>query len=299
MSEAHLIKSFKTYADQVCILKDRGMIIDDSQKAETILSTINYYRLSGYWYPFMDKKHSYFNQKISFQDILDLYNYDMQLRMYLFNQLSKIEIAFRTLIGHELGEYDEQIHLKPNSLGTCALNKKYYSQWIKRYNKSLSDSKEQFVKHHKEHYGGILPIWAAVEIMDWGMLSHLYQMSPNDAQIAMSEKCGLTTAQLGSWLKSLNVVRNLSAHHARMYNRVYDIKPKLPQNKKWQPIENNKKHIFGFMTMIEVLISDFNLEHDETLESILQNFPQDEAIRNRVMGVPSNWKSILNDIISS
>ncbi len=116
--------------------------------------------------------------------------------------------------------------------------------------------------------------WAAVEIMDGGMLSHLYQMSPNDAQIAMSEKCGLTTAQLGSWLKSLNVVRNLSAHHARMYNRVYDIKPKLPQNKKWQPIENNKKHIFGFMTMIEVLISDFNLEHDETLESILQNFPQ-------------------------
>ena len=99
MSEAHLIKSFKTYADQVCILKDRGMIIDDPQKTETILSTINYYRLSGYWYPFMDKKHSYFNQKISFQDILDLYNYDMQLRMYLFNQLSKIEIAFRTLIG--------------------------------------------------------------------------------------------------------------------------------------------------------------------------------------------------------
>lgn len=166
MSEAHLIKSFKTYADQVCILKDRGMIIDDPQMAKTILSTINYYRLSGYWYPFMDKSHSHFIQKISFQDILELYNYDMRLRMYLFNQLSKIEIAFRTLIGHELGKYDEQIYLKPDLLGTCALNKKYYSQWIKRYNKSLSDSKEQFVKHHKEHYGGILPIWAAVEIMD-------------------------------------------------------------------------------------------------------------------------------------
>jgi len=84
-----------------------------------------------------------------------------------------------------------------------------------------------------------------------------------------------------------------------MYNRVYDIKPKLPQNKKWQPIENNKKHIFGFMIMIEVLISDFNLEHDETLESILQAFPQDEAIRNRVMGVPSDWTSIRDGIVST
>lgn len=298
MSEAHLIKSFKTYADQVCILKDRGMIIDDSQKAETILSTINYYRLSGYWYPFMDKRHSYFNQKISFQDILGLYNYDMQLRMYLFNQLSKIEIAFRTLIGHELGKYDEQIYLKPDLLGNRALDKTYYNQWKKRYDGALFRSKEKFVKHHKEHYGGILPIWAAVELMDWGMLSHLYQMAPEKARIAMSEKCSLTSAQFGSWLKSLNIVRNLAAHHARMYNRVYDIKPKLPQNEKWKPVENNKNHIFGFMTMIEVLISDFNLEHDETMESILQAFPQNEAVRSRVMGVPSNWKSILNDIIS-
>ena len=53
------------------------------------------------------------------------------------------------------------------------------------------------------------------------------------------------------------------------------------------------------MTMIEVLISDFNLEHDETMESILQAFPQNEAVRSRVMGVPSNWTSILNDIVST
>lgn len=188
MSEAHLIKSFKTYADQVCILKDRGMIIDDPQMAETILSTINYYRLSGYWYPFMDKKHSKFIRKISFQDILELYNYDMRLRMYLFNQLSKIEIAFRTLIGHELGKCDEQIYLKPNLLGNQALVKTYYNQWKKRYDDALSRSTEKFVKHHKKHYGGILPIWAAVEVMDWGMLSHLYQMAPEKARIAMSKK---------------------------------------------------------------------------------------------------------------
>ena len=247
----------------------------------------------------MDKKHSYFNQKISFQDILDLYNYDMQLRMYLFNQLSKIEIAFRTLIGHELGKCDEQIYLKPDLLGNRALDKTYYNQWKKRYDGALFRSKEKFVKHHKEHYGGILPIWAAVEVMDWGMLSHLYQMAPEKARIAMSEKCSLTSAQFGSWLKSLNIVRNLAVHHARMYNRVYDIKPKLPQNEKWKPVENNKNHIFGFMTMIEVLISDFNLEHDETMESILQAFPQNEAVRSRVMGVPLNWTSILNDIVST
>lgn len=131
------------------------------------------------------------------------------------------------------------------------------------------------------------------------MLSHLYQMAPEKARIAMSKKCNLTSAQFGSWLKSLNVVRNLAAHHARMYNRVYDIKPKFPQNEKWKPVEKNKNHIFGFMIMIEMLISDFNLEHGETMESILQAFPQNEAVRSRVMGVPSDWTSIRDGIVST
>ncbi|KKO79875.1 hypothetical protein WU87_07130 [Corynebacterium minutissimum] len=59
------------------------------------------------------------------------------------------------------------------------------------------------------------------------MLSYLYGMSPNIVRKRIAEPCGLTGPQLESWLKSLNILRNYAAHHARMFNRVYDIKPKL------------------------------------------------------------------------
>ena len=45
------VKQFKTYGEQVELLRQRGMRVNDPQHAETLLARLNYYRLSGYWYP--------------------------------------------------------------------------------------------------------------------------------------------------------------------------------------------------------------------------------------------------------
>ena len=83
--------------------------------------------------------------------------------------------------------------------------------WLRKYQSALKASKEDFVAHHKSKYGGTLPIWAAVEIMDWGMLSYLYGMSPNIVRKRIAQPCDLTGPQLESWLKSLNILRNYAA----------------------------------------------------------------------------------------
>ncbi|QQM67412.1 Abi family protein [Actinomyces weissii] len=42
------VKPFCTYAEQVTIFQSRGMHIEDPDRAQKQLETVNYYRLSGY-----------------------------------------------------------------------------------------------------------------------------------------------------------------------------------------------------------------------------------------------------------
>ena len=47
----HQTKPFTTYTEQIELLRNRGMIIPDADKAQKFRERRNYYRLSVYWYP--------------------------------------------------------------------------------------------------------------------------------------------------------------------------------------------------------------------------------------------------------
>lgn len=140
----------------------------------------------------------------------------------------------RAILGYELGQVDPLIYLDSDKLDSHArqTSKRSRSEtnhqvWMNTYDKVLSRASKNkgyamldFVQHHKKNYGNQLPIWVAVEIMDWGMLRSLYTMSPMYVQSRISERCNLEPPQLSSWLGALNHVRSFADHHARMYNRI-------------------------------------------------------------------------------
>ncbi len=163
------IKEFKTYNEQVDILVRRGMDIGDRDDAVFLLQQVSYYRLSGYCYPFREFKNSSradtFFPGTRLRDVVDLYRFDSRLRTATFTALTPIELAIRAHLGHELGRLDPLIHLDSNKLGATARSTKY-EYWRRRYEHELKSSREDFVKHHKQKYGGNLPVWAATEIMD-------------------------------------------------------------------------------------------------------------------------------------
>lgn len=216
------IKEFKTYNEQVDILARRGMDIGDRDDAVFLLQQVSYYRLSGYCYPFREFKNSSradtFFPGTRLRDVVDLYRFDSRLRTATFTALTPIELAIRAHLGHELGRLDPLIHLDPYKLGikVRTLKEKKYNGWRRRYEHELKSSREDFVNHHKQKYGGNLPVWAATEIMDWGSLTYLYELSPRSVQNTISSQCGLNAPQLRSWLKALNIVRNICAHHGRL-----------------------------------------------------------------------------------
>ena len=208
------VKQFKTYGEQVELLRQRGMRVNDPEHAEMLLARLNYYRLSGYWYPMRrfsqgdGTAQDKFVDGASFDLVVALYGFDEQLRHSVFIELDRVELAIRTKLGHELGRLDPLIYLDPQRLNARARQRNkdgrsVHEVWLRKYQSALKASKEDFVAHHKSKYGGTLPIWAAVEIMDWGMLSYLYGMSPNIVRKRIAQPCDLTGPQLESWLKFL------------------------------------------------------------------------------------------------
>lgn len=160
------VKSFQSYSDQVTILQSRGMRICDVSKAADKLEQIDYYRLSGYWYPFRKKISSRersddFYEGTSFKQILSLYEFDERLRTVTFDAIAKVELMLRAMLGYALGQVDECAHLKPHLLNSRAqsrdtrdANKKHsasdsYQRWVNSYAREVNRSKEDFVTHHR------------------------------------------------------------------------------------------------------------------------------------------------------
>lgn len=302
-------KDFKSHGQQIELLRSRGMHIEDEAAARRALERVNYYRLSGYWYPYRErssndgKRLDGFVNGTSFEEVFALYEFDERLRAGVFTCLTPIELAFRSTLGHELGRIDPLIHLKPNLLGPVARDpgrsaeaSRIYKKWKRLFDKELSRSREDFVVHHKEKYAGQLPIWAAVEVIDWGALSYLYQLAPLGVRDTIASRIRLTAAQLGSWLRALNIVRNYSAHHARMFNRVYALKPKLPAEQdvpELVPAANAINRSFGQLTLIQYLLAELGVGDTTILPSILTTYPRTKLLSLSHMGAPTDWNKLL------
>lgn len=140
-----------------------------------------------------------------------------------------------------------------------------------------------------------MPIWAAVEIIDWGALSYLYQLAPINVRDTIADRIRLTAAQFGSWLKALNIVRNYSAHHARMFNRVYTIKAKLPAQHdvpELASVVDVINRCFGQLTLIQYLLKELDVGDPTILPKILETYPAVKVLPQSHMGVPSSWETL-------
>ena len=294
-------KSFKTYEEQVDLLIRRGMCVADRERAIEKLRRVNYYRLSGYWYPFRmckpdgDGRSDRFLPGSAFDDVVALYDFDARLRVAVLAALAPVELSMRALVGHALGEVDPCIHLNADLLGPVARGERSseYKEWLNRYEDKLKGSREDFVVHHKDKYGGNLPVWAAVEVLDWEMLTHLYSMSPNVARDKVADAVNLTSPQLESWLRVLNIVRNIAAHHGRMYNRVYSQRPRLPRMGGCDGLlqcEAVMNRAFGQLTLVQYLLKVLNVGNLRLLPATLLGFPDVELVSLLDAGAPEGWR---------
>ncbi|WAK04521.1 Abi family protein [Methylobacter sp. YRD-M1] len=325
-------KPWKSYEDQLDQLMQRGMIVTNRPKALHYLERIGYYRLSGYWFPFRKRSEiccpltamngkkfkrgttdrialDEFKAGASFQNAVELYVFDKKLRLLVMDALERIEIGLRVDISHSLGKKDPFAYLKPELLFedfTTKLNEKNglskHHQWLTKQAALISRSKEEFITHNKIKYGFPLPIWVVCEIWDFGTLSTIFSGMTEADQDEIAYKYGLNNGRtLASWLRSLNYLRNVCAHHSRLWNRNIIDQPKPPKagEVSWiDPFLDNFSHSqarpFLLLCIAKHLLTIINPSSTwgQRLKALLLEFPdlQHLGLNLAGMGAVAEWQ---------
>lgn len=227
-------KPHLTYEEQLGQLESRGLTCADREEATGILRTVGYYRFSAYAYPFRELlpaeapresevqyRSDVFQPGASFVAALNLYRFDHKLRMLTFEGLRSLELTLRVRIAYVLGKRDIFGHVRPNCLNLHGSNAMRHEHWVARYTEHVQKaSSKDFVKHFLGKYDGDLPIWVAMEVVDFGSLSTLFRLLDKRDKNEIAEQFGLRNGgdRLEKWLQHLNNVRNTCAHHGRLWN---------------------------------------------------------------------------------
>lgn len=294
------VKQWTSVEQQSLLLIERGL--SDALAHQNRLETVGYYRLSGYFYPLRKRCSHQIGRADEFVDgallqhAFDLYDFDDKLRLVVWKALRELELFIRADVARVLGEADRYFHEHITDAELCARQQKTARIFTSKLSQLKQRSQEEFVRHHDEHYGGKLPIWVVVEILEFGQLINLYSLSPFPLRQAIAQRYGVRADELESWLRSLNYLRNICAHHSRLFNRSIVIKPLLKHQKNTflTPALTKPHKPFALLTLLAFLLKKrgFHTLVDE-IKDCLASFPNNiPTISETAMGAPQNWDTL-------
>lgn len=308
------LKPWLPMADQLAQLKGRGLLVDNDDAALDYLARIGYYRLSGYWYPLrmIDTEASKqlrrpirtdrFLPDSHFEDVVRLYVFDKKLRLLALDALERIELAVRVDVAHLLGELHPCAYEVPECLhGNFAKKvkprgkhqgKTEHQVWLEKHQTMVRRSRgEPFIEHYLNKYDGKLPIWVAIEVWDFGLLSRLFSGMRHNDKDRIAHKYGLNQGRvLQTWLRSLNFIRNVSAHHSRLWN--INVVEQSPLPSGWPHMNNARPFMyFGVMQHLMNIICP-NSSWGERVAGLLRDFPvsRNGALSIDDLGVCEDWE---------
>ena len=286
------LKPALTIDQQVQLLKSRGMIFENENKAKSFLLGNNYYRLNIYFHLKQQKGSVRFRSNTKFEDIIAIYHADSVFRHAMLIPLEKTEITLRTRLAHYLA-----LNYGPDSFYNQNLftNQNDYKMLQDAFDKEKNrNARDPQIVHHNQNYAGFFPIWVIVEFLSFNTLSKFYNsLIPSVKKRIAGEYYNLNEEFLSSWLHTVSVLRNICAHYGFLYCRKYTSKPKLGNYfNPWSNKDNDK-----LMAQLLVLRKLSGANDFEQVYSVFQNeFIPNDAITIRNYGLPQNWESILRNI---
>ncbi|SFD14540.1 Abortive infection bacteriophage resistance protein [Chitinophaga sp. CF118] len=291
-------KPATSFQDQIALLQQRGLIITNTATAEHHLRHIGYYRLAGYWQIFQhDKVRHTFIPDTTIDQIIELYNFDRQLRLLLNDAIERIEVSFRALIIHEMC----------TSYGPTWFSDEQYAEqtnWFKEnltcINKELERSSEEFVIHHNRKYGKDIhpPAWKTMQVLSFGTLSKIY----HNIKTGIPEKKAIAAALglpnekwLDSWMQVISVLRNYCAHHSRVCYRIYSFPPKDLHRGRLPWIKNIpggilKQHLYYQLCVVKYILNSCSPDNNfnQKLKELIAKYP---SINLNRMGFIPDWET--------
>lgn len=212
------------------------MVIGDREHAARWLAQVGYYRLSGYWYPYRRRDVSgdlsdHFERGTTFADVAALYEFDRHLKNHMLSAVERIEVAMRSQVGQALGRLGGVAYLGHTPFSDDFLTSGQHLDWLSTVTKRANRAKRRdpFIGHHFVNYNGQIPIWVLTEVLDFADVSKVYKGMKMSDRDRIAHDLGITGTRtrsnarpgdiLANFLEHITVVRNVCAHHSRLWNR--------------------------------------------------------------------------------
>lgn len=272
------------------------MVIPDRDRARHYLAHLNYYRLRGYWHRFeqapVGGKHQ-FIQGAVFEDALSLYVFDRQLRLLLLDAIERVEVSVRTRWAYVLAmRYGSHAHLRQDIFQ----DRHRYQHCLESLGEEINRSHESFIEHYRNTYSDppLPPIWAVCEVMSLGQLSQWFTNIKRHADRKdIASAYGVDESVVRSFLHHLTHVRNLCAHHNRLWNRRFTVSMKIPQWPKdiaasFNPSMN--RNLYNTLVMLGYLLGRISPD-SKWLTHLKQLMAAHLQARPEEMGFPKDWEN--------
>lgn len=289
-------KHWHSVPDQLAKLEARGLAIVDPAASATFLRHINYYCFTGYGLVFERTRHAYI-AGTTFDQVRQTYEFDRALRDLFTESIELIELDLRTALAHTFGELHGPFG---HTIAARFYDPVRHADWLKKLREETRRSSDVFILHYRDKYLEYpdLPVWVATEIMSFGSLSNFYRSLGKNDQKRVSVRYGLQPLTLESWIHHLVYVRNLCAHHARLWDRAWSIKPNLPAGKVWSPpsVPGNTRLFASLLIQATLLraitperafVADWRGRVQKLIADQLPACP----FALEKMGLPSSWSS--------
>lgn len=307
------LKPSTTVAQQIVLLRERGMRVDESLATQW-LENVSYYRLSAYWFPARlpasnGEKSDSFQAGISFTDVVALYEADRKLRTLIHDGIERIEVAMRTRIGMQMCSSDSLFYtnssfFRPNFK---------HDLWLGTAHKRIARAgkRNEAIQHYRDEYGSVFPFWVLAEVLDFADVSRLFDGLLVADQRAIAESLGIKIdidslsvnqrnkvkkhSPLARWLEQLTVIRNMCAHHGRLWNKSFAPVPtaalKTLDTFSALP-DGQSERLFGALTVMSHLLrvtSPGTTWADKITALITNEFLPNTLVEAGSLGIPDNW----------
>ena len=291
-----MTKLATTIEQQLQILKSRGLTILDEAKAREILLDIGYYRLGFYLFPFEksfpnlnNRTHEYVDGA-TFEDAVNLYYFDFDMRLMLMRYFNRIEIAFRTSMIYNLSN---RYHNNPIWFVSPSVLSR---EFVTSFEVTIYDSDIKRIpvisRHHRANPNDrFAPAWKTMEFMTFGAILKMFdELKEQDAKQQIANSFGIRqVVTFQNYMQTIRIVRNTCAHGLLLYDS------KLTRAIRRGPagnLTNERNNIIGALRVIEYIMKQISPNRASDMRKDIHN------LYNELCKKSPKLKSLIPDFSS-
>lgn len=302
-------KEFSSFDRQIEIICEK-IAIRDKDEAKEALKKIGYFQLmGGYKSLFRIPGTKKYKEGTSFEEIVSLYEFDVELRKLFFRYLLQIERNLRSLMSYYFTETygaAQKEYLDQKNYDITKKNQYTVERLIATLERAANTQDYAYINYYREQYGDI-PLWVLSNVLTFGNLSKMFRVFPQSLKSKVSKNFApLNPHQMEQFLSVLTKYRNVCAHGERLFTyKTVDAIADTPIHQELAIEKSGNQYKYGKQDLFAVVIAFYYLLPEKDFSCFSQNLLKiiqtvsgqlihvEERELLEKMGFPQNWGKLV------